>query len=155
VHVFDLIQAIAAVATTVGVLFAGWQLRQSRVQAVTTFEDQLAQQYREIARRLPIEALLGEALDEATHARVVADMYHYFDLSNEQAYLYSKRRIRRVTWEEWRDGIVQNLRRPAFARAWAEVSARAPESFNDLREALAGRLSITENALDSNLTLTA
>jgi hypothetical protein len=153
VPVFDLIQAIASAATTVGVLFAGWQLRQSRVQAVTTFEDQLAGQYRDIAHRLPIEALLGEPLDDAAHTAALGAMYHYFDLSNEQAYLYSKRRVRRATWEEWRDGIEQNLRRPAFARAWAEVSARAPESFNDLREALVGRLPVSGGALDRRTTV--
>jgi hypothetical protein len=44
--------------------------------------------------------------------------------------------LRSETWNEWRDGIVQNLQRPAFKAAWDEVSGRAPESFNDLREAL-------------------
>ena len=83
--VFDLIQAIASAATTVGVLFAGWQLRQSRVQAVTTFEDQLAGQYRDIAHRLPIEALLGEPLDDAAHTAALGAMYHYFDLSTRFA----------------------------------------------------------------------
>lgn len=124
-------------ATALGVLIAGWQLWLAKRQAVTTFEDQLGGQYREIARRLPIEALLGETLDERAYAEALPSFYHYFDLSNEQAFLHRQRRIRKRTWAEWREGIEQNLSRPAFARAWAEVSARSPESFNDLRSELA------------------
>lgn len=129
----DIIQASAAVATAVGVFIAGWQLGLSKRQAVTTFEDQLASQYRDIARRLPVEALLGETLDEASYREALPEFYHYFDLSNEQACLRSQKRIRKRTWSEWRDGIKQNVNRPAFARAWDEISCRAPESFNDLR----------------------
>lgn len=130
---FELIQVVAGVATAIGVFLAGWQLTSTKQQARTAFEDQIASQYREIARRLPIEALLGEQLDDAAYAKALPDFYHYFDLSNEQAYLHERRRIRQATWNEWREGIDQNFRRPAFARAWEEVSRRAPESFNELR----------------------
>ena len=51
---------------------------------------------------------------------------------NEQAFLKKRKRISPGTWENWQEGIQQNFRRPAFARAWAEVRGRAPESFNDL-----------------------
>jgi hypothetical protein len=130
----EIVGATASVATAVGVLIAGWQLYLAKRQAVTQFEDQLAGQYREIARRLPLEALLGEALDDAAHVLALQNFYHYFDLSNEQAFLRKQGRITTGTWSNWHEGIEQNFRRPAFARAWAEVSARAPESFNDLRE---------------------
>ena len=48
----DEIQAIASVATAVGVLLAGWQLRVGKQQGLTSFEDSLASQYRDIIRRL-------------------------------------------------------------------------------------------------------
>lgn len=131
--ILDLVQATAAVATAVGVLLAGWQLRLAKQQAITQFEDQLASQYREVARRLPVEALLGEPLEPTAQARALPDFYHYFDLSNEQAFLHQQRRIRKRTWLEWREGIAQNLQRAAFAAAWEEVSRRAPDSFNELR----------------------
>jgi hypothetical protein len=129
----DIIQASASVATAAGVLIAGWQLRLTKLQAVTAFEDQLASQYREIARRLPVQALLGEELDASALRAALPDFYHYFDLSNEQAFLYRRRRVRLHTWTEWREGIEQNMQRPAFDVAWAEISARSPESFTDLR----------------------
>jgi hypothetical protein len=134
--VLDVIQASAAVATAAGVLIAGWQLRLAKQQAVTAFEDQLSSQYREIARRLPVQALLGEPLDASAQVSALPDFYHYFDLSNEQAFLHRRRRVRDQTWAEWSEGIEQNLERPAFARAWAEVTLRAPNSFNDLRAEL-------------------
>ena len=57
---FEWIQATASIATAVAVFVAGWQLRLTKRQAITAFEDELARQYREIAQRLPIEALLRE-----------------------------------------------------------------------------------------------
>lgn len=129
----DIVQVLASAATALGIFVAGWQLYLTKRQAVTQFEDHLSAQYREIARRLPLPALLGEHLDDATFARVLPEFYHYFDLSNEQAFLHEQGRVTRRTWTNWREGIEQNLRRPAFARAWAEVAARAKESFTELR----------------------
>ena len=132
--VVDFIQTLAAIATAVGVLIAGRQLNLTKQQSVTAFEDQLSEQYRAIARCLPVKALLGESLSQEEHTKALSDFYHYFDLSNEQAYLHSQGRIRPGTWKEWREGIEQNLERPAFEHAWREISTRAPKSFNDLRE---------------------
>jgi hypothetical protein len=87
-------------------------------------------------REIPVAALLGEVLEKEEQNRALPHFYHYFDLSNEQAYLHRRNRVRSQTWNEWRDGIIQNLQRPAFSAAWDDVSSRAPESFNDLREAL-------------------
>jgi hypothetical protein len=132
-RLLEIAQAVASVATAIGVLVAGWQLRVSKKQSLVQFEDQMSAQYREIARRLPIEALLGETLDPNRQAKSLADFYHYFDLSNEQAFLHERRRITKATWKEWKEGIEQNLRRPAFALAWDEITRRAPEGFNELR----------------------
>jgi hypothetical protein len=130
----EFVSVAASVATALGVFLAAGQLYLTSRQAVTQFEDQLAGQYREVARRLPLEALLGETLDEDTHQRALSDFYDYFDLSNEQAFLKKQGRISPTTWANWLEGIHQNLRRPAFARAWQEVRERAPDSFNELRE---------------------
>ena len=63
-------------------------------------------------------------------------MYHYFDLCNEQAFLHNNGRISSKTWLFWREGIASNLARPAFARAWCEIAARANGDFSELRELL-------------------
>jgi uncharacterized membrane protein YfbV (UPF0208 family) len=56
------IQDVASIATAIGVFFAAIQLWHTRARAITTFEDSLANEYREIVGRLPTEALLGETL---------------------------------------------------------------------------------------------
>jgi len=121
------------IATMLGVIFAGSQLWMSRKQSRTSFEDQLASQYREIIRRLPIGALLGDELSEEEMDSALPAFLHYFDLCNEQVYLRNKHRIDKVTWKEWDEGIHQNLRRPAFAKAWQIITTRAPDIFDELR----------------------
>lgn len=154
-EILNLIGALAAVATAVGVIIAAVQLRMAKQQSITTFEDQVAGQYREIARRLPVAALLGESLSESEQCKALPDFYHYFDLSNEQAYLYQRKRISGATWKEWSEGISQNLARPAFAAAWAEVHHRAPHSFNELRAHLSqSGLSITKSTTRPSPTAT-
>jgi len=135
------IETVASVATAAGVILAAWQLELSRRQATTQFEDNLNMQYREIIRRIPIYALLGAKLDPAEHQKALADFYHYFDLSNEQAFLMQQGRIRKRTWKDWQEGIAQNLSKPAFAAAWQEITSRST-SFDDLKELVsaAGRL---------------
>lgn len=132
----DVIQTIGSLVTAVGVAIAARQLFHSQQQARSSFEDQLSAQYREISRRLPIEALLGEELERDVQLRALPDFYHYFDLSNEQAYLHQHGRVRPDAWREWREGIEQNLARPAFWEAWREVSRRSRESFSDLKREL-------------------
>ena len=123
----------AAIVTAIGVAVAAWQLWLAYRQATTAFEDSLSAQYRQLMQLLPVEALLGGSLSEEAHVTALPVFFHYFDFCNEQAFLHKKRRIRCSTWREWREGIEQNLRRPAFARAWGEVAMRVPDSFDELR----------------------
>jgi hypothetical protein len=132
----DVIQTIGSLVTAAGVVIAARQLFHSQQQARSSFEDQLSAQYREIARQLPIEALLGEELEQGAQLAALPEFYHYFDLSNEQAYLHRHGRVRPDAWREWLEGIQQNLARPAFREAWREVNRRSPESFSDLKTEL-------------------
>jgi hypothetical protein len=136
-EVVPFLTGLASIATAVGVVFAGWQLRATKDIARTQFEDRLTEQYRNIIRQVPIEALLGAQLSDEEHVKALPIFYHYFDLSNEQAFLNDRERIRDRTWKEWRDGIEQNLSRPAFARAWREIEQLRPDSFAELRSVLA------------------
>jgi hypothetical protein len=123
----------ASIATAFGAALAVIQLWLGRRQAKTQFEDQLSAQYRSLIRDIPISAVLGEDLDEASYQTALPVFYHYFDLCNEQAFLRKRRRIRHSTWRDWRDGIETNLKRPMFRRAWSEIARRSPESFDELR----------------------
>ncbi len=50
----SIVDAVASVATAVGVLLAVWQIRMAKQAARSTFEDGLMQQYREIIKKIPI-----------------------------------------------------------------------------------------------------
>ena len=133
---FELIQTIASVATVVAVVLAWLQLIQVKKQARTTFEDGLSEQYRRIMEDIPADIWLGsklEALGEEQRARCRDAIYRYIDLSNEQAFLFGKKRVTKDTWVEWRTGITANLKLPAFAEVWAEVNEQSPASFEELR----------------------
>lgn len=135
----------ANVATSVGVVVATWQLYQSKQQSQSRFEDSLNMQYRELLKALPLDALLGRRLSDEALREALPVFYRYFDLSNEQAFLAYRDRVRDSTWINWRDGIEQNLARPAFSQAWEALLPDLDGSFDDLKRAIqnatrAGRL---------------
>jgi hypothetical protein len=127
------LSAFANIATAIAVIIAAWQIFLSQKQAVTSFEDSLAKEYRDLAASLPVKALLGEALTDVEFAEHFDELYHYLDLCNEQVFLMQSGRVTKKTWEFWRDGIASNLARPAFSRAWSEVAARSGNDFSELR----------------------
>ncbi len=136
----EIFNILASAATTVGIIIAAWQLRVSAKQSVTDFEDALASEYRSLAASLPVEALLGGILTDDEHKNALDQFYHYFDLSNCQIFLRQKGRVSKRTFDFWRDGIVAHLRRPAFARAWDDISSRVPNDFKELRQLIAVEL---------------
>jgi hypothetical protein len=132
----ELIQTIASVATVVAVVLTWLQLIQVRKQATTTFEDRLTEQYRRIMENIPTDIWLGaelKALDDGQRDRCRDAIYRYIDLSNEEAFLHSKKRVTEDTWIEWRKGIKTNMKLPAFAEVWAEVNEKSPAGFEELR----------------------
>ena len=126
------VSAVGSLATAIGVLLTWQQLRHARRQSQTSFEDALAREYREIALRLPLGALLWEEID-LQGPDVLKQFYHYFDLSNEQVFLRQNRRVSKPTWISWSGGIQSNLARPAFQKAWAEIKERSRTDFQELR----------------------
>lgn len=123
---------VGSIGTALAVLVAAWQVRKSTEQARTNFEDELAQEYRQLARDIPVEALLGAELSSERFDSAFSTLYHYLDLTNQQVFLRMNGRIRRSTWSDWRDGIRSNLSKPAFATAWQQVKSRS-DNFHELR----------------------
>lgn len=131
--VFEVFSVVSSAATATGVVVAAYQLNATRMQNVTTFEDVLTAQYRQVAATIPLKALFGESLTKTEHEEHLQHFYRYFDLCNEQAFLHRSGRISNKTWRFWKDGIISNFRRPAFAIAWQEISNRAKDDFDELR----------------------
>jgi len=133
VNIKDFLDTAAKLATAVGIFLAVWQLWRTKQQAITSFEDQLAREYRQLARKIPVAALLGQELPEETFEKVREEIYNYIDLSNEQVFLRQNNRISKATWMNWCEGIQSNLSRPSFIKVWEEVKNAVPESFQELR----------------------
>ena len=127
-----IIQA-GAVVVAVGTVFLTYrQVKLRKEQATTQFEDELSREYRELARELPVKALLGDELTDEEFKEEFPDLYYYVDLSNEQVFLRFEERVSKETWENWQDGIESNLNRPAFRMAWSEIKDRS-DTFQELR----------------------
>ena len=133
----SVLTAAASVATALGLAFTGFQLWLGHRQSVTNFEDTLAAEYRALAASLPTEALLGGTLPDDEHKKTLDEFYHYFDLSNGQIFLRQIGRVSKHTFAFWCDGIRAHLARPAFARAWSDISERVPDDFKELRRLIA------------------
>jgi hypothetical protein len=127
------------IVTMVGVIIGAIQLLRQVREAKTAFEDGFAKEYRDLLSRIPVRAMLGEEMTPEDFERHLHVFYHYFDLCNEQAFLARARRIRARTWRFWREGIEDNMTRPAFRQAWDHINPRALSDFSELRKLLERR----------------
>jgi len=81
----QLVEAVASVATVIGVFFAAWQIGLVKRQSKTTFEDSLSREYRTIMETIPLAIWLGaelKALSQEQQDRCRDAIYRYIDLSN-------------------------------------------------------------------------
>lgn len=130
----ETLSAIAPIATLFGVLLAVRQLRLTKQQANTTFEDQLAAEYRQLARLIPVPVFLGEQPPHDRCSEIREYIYNYIDLSNEQVFLRKIGRVRKNTWQYWQTGIESNLSKSMFRTLWEELKEKEPDLFTELQE---------------------
>ena len=123
---------VASLATAIGVGVAAWQIWESRKLSQIAFEDSLDQQYRSLAMQIPVDALIGKNIPDNKKSDVREIIYNYLDLCNEQAYLRKKKRVSKLRWNEWNDGIKSNLCKPVFKEVWEEVKREVPSEFTAL-----------------------
>lgn len=127
--------AAGAIAAAVGVWVAVRQVSQAKVQSQSQFEDSLVEHYRAVIANVPLDALLGRHVD-SDDQRIRRAFYDYFELSNEQAFLAARGRIRAETWANWKEGIEQHMARPAFAAAWKTLVSDLDGSFDAFKDLL-------------------
>lgn len=134
------VQALVVLAATIGVFLTWKQVRLTREQvelrkgqSTAEFENQLAREYRNISRDLPVEALLGDELSNSKQDEYLRGFYSYIDLSNQQVFLRFEGEVSAGTWENWAAGIESHLERVAFEIAWEEIKERSGDNFSELR----------------------
>ncbi len=126
--------SVVSVFTMLGVLVAAFQLRVSSKIAQSEFEDSIDQQYRELAKGIPVDALIGKEVPQDKKEFTRELIYNYLDLCNEQIFLRKKGRVRIDTWIDWCSGIESNLKKTEFQTVWAEVKSEAPQTFSFLEK---------------------
>ena len=124
--------SIVSIFTAVGVLLAAFQLRVSSKIAQSEFEDSIDQQYRELTKGIPVDALIGKSVSEEKKELTRELIYNYLDLCNEQTFLRKNKRVRKETWVDWCSGIESNLAKIEFDSIWAEIKREAPRTFTFL-----------------------
>ena len=133
--------AISAIANSVSALAVFLtMLRLSLAKRVSQlqFEDNLEKEYREIAARIPTEALVGGGLSPQQYKAASEELFRHFDLTNKQVMLRKKGRIRDSTWGNWLSGIKFNLSLPVFKKNWFYVKDKTDlqksEFFGEFRK---------------------
>lgn len=126
--------SVASVFTAIGVMVAAFQLRVGSKVAQTEFEDSIDQQYRELAKGIPVDALIGRSVSDGKAELTRELIYNYLDLCNEQIFLRQKQRVRKDTWVDWCAGIESNLHKLEFQKVWAEVKRESSATFSFLEK---------------------
>lgn len=112
---------------------AVWQIIRNNMQQKTSFEDSLTKEYREIVRRIPYRALVGDELCEKERALAYNEIYNYMDLCNEQIFLRMSGRIRKKTWNNWQEGMLTNFSLAVFERANQQIFDKLKHNFSELK----------------------
>ncbi len=123
---------LASFATAILVGVGVWEIRQGSGIAQAQFEDSLDQQYRNLSKEIPVDALIGKNVPKHQWPQTRELIFNYLDLCNEQVFLRQKKRIRKDTWLDWCTGIRSHLQKPAFQKVWSEVKTESPTSFSFL-----------------------
>jgi hypothetical protein len=100
-----------------------FERRKLRELQLTSFENELNREYRQLVGKLPVDAFVPSKLpiSEELVDRHLSTYYQYFDLCNSQMFFREQGRISAETWRIWCEGILDNMRLPGFKRAWDKV----------------------------------
>lgn len=128
------LSSIVSLATALGVFIAAFELRQGQKTAQSQFEDSLDQQYRQLAKEIPVDALIGKTVSDDKKEFTRELIYNYLDLCNEQIFLRKKKRVRKDTWLDWCAGVKSHLQKPEFQVVWQEIKTESPGTFTFLEK---------------------
>lgn len=132
----QLAQLVVSTFTVFGIFYASKRFTDQH--HTTEFEDNLSREYRQIMKDIPIKAFLGEELNSQEQDAALGAFFRYVDLCNEQVDLQNQLRITEKTWQLWSDGIISNLKLPAFQMAWSAIRLKS-NNFGELSEFLRQR----------------
>lgn len=103
-------------------------------QSKTTFEDSLTKEYREIIRKIPYKALVGDNVSEKEENIAFNEIFNYMDICNEQIFLRIEGRIRKNTWLNWQEGMKTNFSTQIFKLVSEDVFEKVENNFKELKK---------------------
>ena len=121
-RVWESVTAAATCVGAAGVFFVCRQVQQAEEAERSRLEDMLCQEYRELLKEIPYDALINK--DICLDVKTLNWFYRYFDLANGEFFMARCKRVRADTWKEWQEGIYDNLKLVAFKKAWQEIEPR-------------------------------
>jgi hypothetical protein len=104
------------------------------MQQRASFEDSLTKEYREIIRRIPYQALIGNDLSDEDKLIAYNEIYNYMDLCNEQIFLRMSGRVSEKAWNNWQEGMHTNFSLKVFDRASKEIFSKLQHNFEELKK---------------------
>ena len=103
-------------------------------QSKTTFEDSLTKEYREIIRKIPYKALVGDNVSDKEENIAFNEIFNYMDICNEQIFLRIEGRIRKNTWLNWQEGMKTNFSTQIFKLVSEDVFEKVENNFKELKK---------------------
>lgn len=125
---------ITAVTSVIGIIIIIYQLHQANKLAVAQFEDGFDQQYRELMKEIPVPVILGNTVGVTEYPPVRELIFNYYDLCNEQCFMYRRGRISERTWQSWVSGMRNNFSKPVFEKVLREIYNYDNDMFSYLVE---------------------
>lgn len=124
-----------------GLVIAVYELKQFEIRSKTALENGLNQEYREIIRDLPANAILDNEVDEwpkkESERTNISLIYPYIDISNQQIFLRKRGRITKSRWKDWEAGMETHFSTQEIREAWEDIKDETDgpkgRSFDELR----------------------
>lgn len=134
-----IVSAITSCIALIGLYFVSVQLHETRKIAQQQFEDSLAKEFRDLINKIPTKVMLGKSLTDEEFEKHFDELFHYFDLTNEQIILKNRNRISNDVWNDWKEGIEVIMNLPVFQKAWRKIENSKVNQFNELRKLIRNR----------------
>lgn len=123
---------LASVASVFALVVITIELYKNLQMRKTEFEDHIYTQFLDLSFAIPVDAMLGEEVDEERTSSMREALFNYMHLSDHVAFLRNKGRIRAESWVDFCGLIERDLGNPDFTSVWGEIVAKRPGHFKFL-----------------------
>ena len=125
---------IANIAIVTSIIIALVQVFQNKKIRKAEFEDNIEKEYRIIIKDLPYIVFTEKILEQNIFNYKLDEFYRYFDFTNGEIVLRKQNKIDKKTWENWRDGIKDNMQKKNIKKAFNIITCDSPNIFNELKK---------------------